>query len=163
MTVPLRAILASMLMAAVLGVLTPPPQARADTRRSHGAQDTSRHAPARNTLGGIEARARSDHSARDYAPRAGYPTDPASRRFWSPNCVQQRQSGASSLNHTRDCDNPAYTGAYRPYPAPAPHPYRPGNDRCGVDGRPYGPWGGTAYRPLRPPSSTRPWSGYSGR
>jgi hypothetical protein len=160
MNLPVPPILASMLLATLLGLLTPP-QASGDTRRSHGAQDTSRHAPARNSLGAIDAR--TDHSGRDYAPRTGYPTDPATRRFWSPKCVQQRQSGASPLNHTRDCDNPAYTGAYRPYPPPYPHPYRPGNDRFGTHERPYGPWGGKGYRPLRPPSSIRPWSGYGRR
>lgn len=37
--------------------------------------------------------------------------DPAVEQFWSDRCVQQRRD--RSRPHTKDCDNPAYTGGYR--------------------------------------------------
>lgn len=43
--------------------------------------------------------------------------DPAVEQFWSDRCVQQRRD--RSRPHTKDCDNPAYTGG-----AHARDPYR---------------------------------------
>lgn len=43
--------------------------------------------------------------------------DPAVERFWSDRCVQQRRD--RNRPHTKDCDNPAYTGG-----ALARDPYR---------------------------------------
>jgi hypothetical protein len=168
MKMPSRPDLVSTLVATAFAALSTlaPTDATADTQRSPGAQDTSRAAPNRNKLSGVDTRTRTDYGYRDYDPYRHYGADPATRRFWSPQCVQQRQSGLSPLNHTRDCDNPAYTGAYPPYSRRYPHPYAPRDDRFGVTARPgssHGPRRGRPYQPLQPPSSIRPWSGYSGR
>ncbi len=51
----------------------------------------------------------------DRPPRYGY---------WAKKCIRQRNSSLAPLNHTRDCDHPAYTGGY--YPHPYAPPYGPG-------------------------------------
>ena len=48
--------------------------------------------------------------------------DPATAHFWSEKCVRERESGLSPWNHTRDCDNPAYSGGYAPYPGTYGYP-----------------------------------------
>ena len=95
----------------------------ADSRRSHGNQDNSRHGGQTDTrhstavetaqsptrmrpLGTIH------HRPYDRPPRYGY---------WSKKCIRQRSSSLAPLNHTRDCDNPAYTGGYYPHPYAPPY------------------------------------------
>ncbi len=66
---------------------------------------------------------------RDLTPAEQW--DPAVRQFWSERCVRQRRFG---LPHTRDCDNPAYSGGGFGYPVMRPyggHGPRPGPPRRG--------------------------------
>ena len=94
-----------------------------ESDRSHGTGDVTRHPETREAAPG----------GRPVTPPYAYPgrppyydpddpygrlrrTDPAAAHFWSEKCVRQRESGLSPWNHTRDCDNPAYSGGYAPYP-----------------------------------------------
>lgn len=105
--------------------------------RVRGGDETARH-----PVGSDEPARKPD----DWSPGKRRPIgtiDPAVQQFWSERCVQQRRYG---LPHTKDCDNPAYTGgsAHRPY-----RPYRPSYGY--PPHRPYwreGDWHG--YRPSLP-------------
>lgn len=96
-------------------------------------------------------------------PALGEPRrmDPAVEQFWSDRCVQQRRD--RSRPHTKDCDNPAYTGgalARDPYRHHQWPPYGYGSGW----GSPH--WRGPEpdWRPRTPSSSFRyPSFGPSGR
>lgn len=71
-------------------------------QREHGRTDSSRHPEVR------EERAMSSFSGggdRDLTLMER--VDPAVKHYWSDRCVDQRRFGG---RHSRDCDNPAYTG-----------------------------------------------------
>ena len=71
--------------------------------RDHGTGDTSRHPRDTGQPAAIPVRPRGGDRGVTHAERV----DPAVRQFWSDRCVDQRRYG---LSHSRDCDNPAYTG-----------------------------------------------------
>jgi len=82
--------------------------------------------------------------------------DPAVEQFWSDRCVQQRRDRRP---HTKDCDNPAYTGGYRGPPAyrhPPPYDRRwvqPQWPRTGPDrgwSRPSGVFRYPSFAPREP-------------
>jgi hypothetical protein len=115
----------------------------AGSERSSSTADTSRHppkqaaqgsaAPPPATLGGYGSDGRYPNDPGDPYGRPQR-VDPATARYWSEKCMGQRESGLSPLNHSQDCDNPAYTTGYPPYwggrygyPA-YPPPYRGGGD-----------------------------------
>jgi hypothetical protein len=76
--------------------------------------------------------------------------DPAVRQYWSDRCVQQRARG---WGQTADCDNPAYSGGYRP----GYRDYRRGYDPWDYGPRydDYGRYGDRRYVPP-PRHSDRP-------
>jgi hypothetical protein len=95
----------------------------ADSSRSHGNQDSSRHGGQTDTLRSTAVETAQSptrmrplgtihHRPYDRQPRYGY---------WSKKCIRQRSSSLAPLNHTRDCDNPAYTGGYYPHPYAPPY------------------------------------------
>lgn len=96
-----------------------------DERRTSGSDTARRAAPAE--MPEQEAAAASvigEDGIQDRWHKPGPRTgtrgiDPAVQQFWSERCVQQRRAG---LPHTKDCDNPAYTGGAAPA---RPYPYRP--------------------------------------
>jgi hypothetical protein len=98
--------------------------------RDKGSGDVSRHSA------GAAERGKRDLRERDRVPIVAVPRpDPAVQSFWSDRCVDQRRSGKS---HTKDCDNPAYTGGgYVDI-----DPYRGNAPRGGYRPRPYVPGGG---------------------
>lgn len=101
--------------------------------RVRGGDDTARHGGA----SGETVPKAEEWSPRPRRPSGSGTIDPAVQQFWSERCVQQRRYG---LPHTKDCDNPAYTGgggAYRPYRPPHGYPsHRP-------------PWGEGDWRGYR--------------
>lgn len=118
--------------------------------RQIGGEDTARH-PLRALLEmePDEAELTDEEDAerwrRDPDPVPEPVSDPAVEHFWSERCVQQRRYG---LPHTKDCDNPAYTGSRsrnhsswssRSYPSPRPS----WRDQSGWQTRPYSGYGGS--------------------
>jgi hypothetical protein len=84
-------------------------------------------------------------------PALGEPRriDPAVEQFWSDRCVQQRRD--RNRPHTKDCDNPAYSGGYR-----ARDPYRH------HQWQPYGHGSGWGLPQWRGPEPERRRSGSGG-
>ena len=129
--------------------LLPALMAIADERRT-GGNDTARHpAPAEMPEAGA-ASAIDENGIQDRRhkrrPRTGTRgVDPAVQQFWSERCVQQRRAG---LPHSKDCDNPAYTGGAA---LVRPHPFRPYGR--GDDWYPYQPYRPAPQREYAPPPS----------
>jgi hypothetical protein len=95
--------------------------------RSRGTGDVARHpdSVAKREMASVRVRGRE-------RPIVVPTPDPAVENFWSDRCVEQRRYGRS---HTKDCDNPAYTGGGYPYA----DPYRS-----------YAPYGGYRLGPYVP-------------
>jgi hypothetical protein len=100
----------------------------ADDSRYHGRQDTERRpgvSAARSEAHPGRATRRQERPPAVERGRArlGIAPVPPQHGYWSLKCVRQRGSPLSPWNHSRDCDNPAYTGGHsRPYPHFAPAP-----------------------------------------
>ena len=97
----------------------------AGSERAHGSEDTSRRSvPTGSPRTMSEAPPPSTSRSQ---PHGIYPRDRQPRYgYWSKKCIRQRNSSLGSLTHTRDCDNPAYTGGRYPYMPPyGPVPYGP--------------------------------------
>ncbi len=104
-------------------------QASAEPRGS-GRGDTARH-PQHEVEVPDQDQDYPRHQDRDRDLTRAERLDPAVRQFWSERCVRQRRFG---LPHTRDCDNPAYSGGGFGYPVMRPyggHGPRPGPSHGG--------------------------------
>jgi hypothetical protein len=109
-------------------------QASAEPRGS-GRGETARH-PQHEVEVPDQDRDYPRHRDRDRDLSRAERLDPAVRQFWSERCVRQRRFG---LPHTRDCDNPAYSGGgfgypvMRPYGGHGPHPRPPRGGRIIIE------------------------------
>lgn len=128
----------NLLFGAIVALLAASMALAGESRQS-GSSDTSRH-PERDRAAGAGGDGRdNDYGKRPLVvvPRP----DPAVEYFWSDRCVNQRRYGTS---HTKDCDNPAFTGggtgSYYRYTDPYGYGYRP-----------YRPYVGYGHRPSQAP------------
>lgn len=128
----------------------PTGQPQAD-ERSPGSSDTSRrgsqeHRHPTDKRGGLSAGI-PDRTLQEQV-------DPAIRQFWTDRCVDQR---AASQSHTRDCDNPAYSGGGYgwgdPYSYPGYRPSYPGGNTVIINR------GGTVVMPPQYRGGTPPARG----
>lgn len=113
----------------VLGLLLMPCLALAGNERTHSTTSTARHPTSSESGWEVRAPPAGVGGLSTQKPPLPYPPgvpygpgrDPASTHYWSEKCVNQRISSVAS--HTTDCDNPAYSTGYGPYPPPYPRPY----------------------------------------
>lgn len=102
--------------------------------RDHQSGSTARH-PEKEER---QRPAKGFSAAPDRGAASGKFADPSVSQFWSDRCVSQRRFG---LPHTRDCDNPAYSG---------------GGYGTGVPYRGYGPHGAFGDHGYGWPGGSRP-------